>query len=285
MARKAAKKSTVVSVNFEGVEGRGARIKPGEYLAAVSEVEKLKAKGKGGGEYLAWTFDLDDGGKAYFNTSLKPNALWNLRGLLEAMGVEVPDDEMDIDLEEMVEKRVGVVIEMEEYEGKNRPKMVDYFPEDDASDTSDDEDDDKKRGKKKKGKKAEKVSKEDVDDMDRDGLLELNENHSLGLDEDDYKDNKKGNKKLLADILEKLEEEDLLEGEDEEEEPKKGKKGKKGKKKEQLERSKVEDMDQEELQELIDEHELGVDLDDYKTLRKMVKAVVEALEEADLLED
>ena len=279
MAKK--KSGGSVSVNFKGVEGRGARIKPGEYLGEVSEVTLEKGKKA---QYLAWTFDLDDdAGKAYFNTSLAKNSLWNLRGLLEAMGEEVPDDEMDLDLEDLVGKRVGIIIEEEEYEGKKRPKMVDYFPEDDAS--NDDSKSDKKK-KKKTAKDDEKLVKSDVEEMDRDALLELNNDHELELDEDDYKDNKKGNAKLLEDVLEKLDEKDLLsDGEDDDEDDKKKKKKKSKKEPEKVNREEVEGMDEDELGTLISDHELEVDLDDHKTLKKKVKAVLEELEEKDLLED
>lgn len=42
-------------------------------------------------------------------------------------------------------------------------------------------------------------------------------------------------------------------------------------------------MNQDELEELVEEHELDVDLDDYKTLRKKRTAVVDAAEEAGIL--
>ena len=42
-------------------------------------------------------------------------------------------------------------------------------------------------------------------------------------------------------------------------------------------------MNQDELEELVEEHELEVDLDDYKTLRKKRTAVVDAAEEAGIL--
>lgn len=277
-----AKKKTTVSVNMKGIEGRGTRIKPGEYLGEVEEVTLEKGDKA---QYLAWKFTLDDdAGTAYFNTSLAKNSLWNLRGLLEAMGEDVPDDEMDLDLEDLVGKRVGVIIEMEEYKGKPKPKMVDYFPEDDKSD---DESKSDKKKKKKAGKDddAEKVVKSDVEEMDRDDLLKLNEDHDLELDEDDYKDNKKGLKKLLSDVLEKLDEKDLLSDGEEEDKKGKGKKDKKSKKADKLDRAEVEGMDEDELKDLIKEHDLDTDLDDFKTLGKMVKAVIKELDEKDLLED
>jgi hypothetical protein len=275
MARK--NKSTV-SVNFKGVEGKGARVKPGEHSPCQLKEATLEDGNKA--KYIHWVFENEEGASLHFNTSLSKNSLWNLRGLLEAMGQDVPDEEMEIDLKQLVEDEVeiGLVVEMGEYNGKPRPEVVDYFPAD--GDSKNDDKNNDKKGKKKKSKKddAEKLVKSDVEDMDRDDLLKLNEEHDLELDEDDYKDNKKGLSKLLEAVLEKLDEKDLLE-----EEKKDKKKSKKGDDK--LERSKVEDMDQDELADVIKDHKLKVDLDDFKTLPKMVKAVLAELEEKDLLED
>ena len=47
----------------------------------------------------------------------------------------------------------------------------------------------------------------------------------------------------------------------------------------------VGDMDKKELQELVDDHDLDINLDTLRTLRKRVAAVIDALEEKDLLED
>lgn len=68
--------------------------------------------------------------------------------------------------------------------------------------------------------------------------------------------------------------------EEEEVETRRGKKAKKG-----IERASVEDMDEDELQDLVDEHELEVDLRRLKTRKKQAAAVIEALEDANLLEE
>jgi hypothetical protein len=44
-------------------------------------------------------------------------------------------------------------------------------------------------------------------------------------------------------------------------------------------------MDEDELADLVKEHKLDVDLDDYKSLRKKVAAVIGELEEKELLEE
>lgn len=270
------KKNSVVKVSFKGVEGKRALPDEGEHLATVLEVTKEKGPKA---EYLKWKFELDDdAGIAYTNTSLSKDSLWNLRGLLEALGIEIDDDDaMELDLTELVDGRVGLVISHEEYENKPQARVVDYYSEDDAKekggkkkDKGKDKKSDKKKDKKKKGKK---LSKSDIEDKDRDELLELNSEHDLGLDEDDYSDDKKGLKKLLKDVLEKLDENDLLGDEEPEASGDK------------LSRSEVEDMDGDALADVIKDNKLDVDLDDHSTLRKQVKAVIKALEAEDLLED
>lgn len=308
MARKK-KSATSVKINFKGVESR--RTPPeGDYILEVLEV--TSGKSGAGNDQLEWVFEIAKGEykgtKVYFYTGLSEKQLWSLHALLTALGEDVPEDEMDIDLSELVGKECVGVLTHETYNGKKRHKMTDFDSVENYSGGADEEEEEEKpaKGKKAAGKKSkakEKVAKSDVEDMDRDDLEALIEEHSLDVDADDKK--LKKDDKLLAAVLAALEEEELLE-EEEEEKPAKGKKGKskskdedddeeekpaKGKKSKgkakakKLDKSDVEDMDEDELQELIDEHDLDVDLDDYKKLPKKVAAVVEALEEADLLED
>jgi hypothetical protein len=271
MAR--ATKNAKVKVSFKGVEGKRALPDEGDHLATVEEVTKEKGPKA---DYLKWKFTLDDdAGTAYTNTSLTKESLWNLRGLLEALGVEIDEeDAMELDLAELPEMRCGLVISHEDYEGKPQARIVDFYAEDDAKEDKKDKKkgkkDDKKSSKKKK-KTKDKLAKSDVEGMDRDELLELNTEHDLELDEDDYKDDKKGLKKLLAAVLEKLDEGDLLEDEAEGGD--------------KLSRAEVEDMDSDALADVIKDNKLDVDLDDHSTLRKQIKAVLTALEAEDLLED
>lgn len=268
------KKNAKIKVSFKGVEGKRALPDEGEHLATVREVTKEKGPKA---DYLAWVFDLDDdAGMAWLNTSLQKDSLWNLRGLLEAMGQEIDEDDvMELDLEDFAELRVGLVLSKGEYNGKPKMDVVDYYAEEEET----------KGGKKKKGKDKEekggkkkkkgkgKLAKSDVEDKDRDELLELNSEHDLGLYEDDFRDDKKGLKRLLAAVLEKLDEGDLLEEEDA------------GGGGDKLNRAEVEDMDSDALADVIKDNKLDVDLDDHSTLRKQVKAVIKALEAEDLLED
>jgi hypothetical protein len=305
MARRKAKSSSV-KVNFKGVESRQTPAEgdyPFKVLEAVSGTSSNKNEQI---EVTAEIFKGDHKGfKGYIYFPLQENSLWKLHAFLTALGEEVPEDEMDIDLSDLVDKEFVGVLTHETYNGRKRAKLTDF----DSIDNYEGADDDKKSGKGGKGKKGkskdepEKVSRSDVEDMDEDELQELLEQHDLE-DEVDLDDYKKLPKKVEA-VLEALEEADLLEDDEPEEKPKgkkgkkskdddddddkssKGKKGGKGKDKKpkKIDRDDVEEMDEDELQELIDEHDLDVDLDDHKKIGKKRDAVIEALDDEDLLED
>jgi len=304
MARRKAKSSSV-KVNFKGVESRSTPAE-GDYPFKVLEAVSGTSSNKN--EQIEVTAEIfkgeHKGFKGYIYFPLQENSLWKLHAFLTALGEEVPEDEMDIDLSDLVDKEFVGVLTHETYNGRKRAKLTDF----DTIDNYEGADDDKKSAKGGKGKKGkskdepEKVSRSDVEDMDEDELQELLEKHDLE-DEVDLDDHKKLPKKVAA-VLEALEEADLLEDEkpakgkkgkgkkdadeDEDEKPAKGKKSKDkgGKKKaKKIDRDDVEEMDEDELQELIDEHDLDVDLDDHKKIGKKREAVIEALDDEDLLED
>lgn len=299
MARSSSKKTTKkksgkIGLDFTGVETR-VLLPENDYLLSVVSLDEED-------ESVIVGLKLESGKfegktvKEYFST--KPQALWRFGNFIAACGLEVPNGAVELDASDFADVKVMGVCTHEEYEGKTKMRW-DFYGADEADEEDEDEDedkDDKKSSKssKKSGKggkkdkdEPEKVAKEDVEGMDRDELVELIEEHGLQVDADDKK--LKKDEKLLAAVLEALEENDLLESEEEDEkETKKSGKDKKGSgkkgKKEKVESSEVEDMDEEELQALIDKHELeDVDLDDHKTLRKKVRAVLDALEAADLL--
>jgi hypothetical protein len=306
MARRKAKSSSV-KVNFKGVESRQTPAE-GDYPFKVLEAVSGTSGNKN--EQIEVTAEVFKGPakgfKGYIYFPLQENSLWKLHAFLTAIGEEVPEDEMDIDLSDLVDKEFVGVLTHETYNGRKRAKLTDF----DSIDNYDGKDDEKSAGKGgKKGAKGkskdepEKVSRSDVEDMDEDELQELLEQHDLE-DEVDLDDYKKLPKKVEA-VIEALDEADLLEDDEPEEKPK-GKKGKKskdepeeksskksgkGKKKkdepEQVDKSDVMEMDEEELQELLEKHDLedDVDLDDYKKIGKKREAVCEALDDEDLLND
>lgn len=196
-------------IDFGGVEKdvrkRGRHIPEGDYIAKIVDVERKKNKA-GDAYYFNWKFQIveaADGDKKhagmtfYYNTSLKTEALFNLRNLIFAASDgknNVAGRTVNFNPAKLKGKRIGVTVEDDEYEGKIRSAVVDVQPpsaivdeeddddeededdEDDDLDEDDDEDEDedddeedeeeevkpKKKGKKSKGKKK----KDDDDDDD-----------------------------------------------------------------------------------------------------------------------
>lgn len=134
----AKKGSTSVKVNFDDVESSDFSIPNGSYVLTVTGVEKKKSE-QSGNEYLAWEFKIAEGKhkgkKVWDNTSLQPQALWRLRGLLEAMQVDISEGEFELELDEFDGETLGVVIENEKYNGKDKPRIVSFMLVDDVGET------------------------------------------------------------------------------------------------------------------------------------------------------
>lgn len=330
---KSTKPKTTVSVNMKGVQSR--QLLPEDDYRLVL-VEAIAGESQGGNDQIEWVFKVNDGGKfdgqkLWLYTPLTENSLWKLHALLTALGIDVPDDELDLDLEQMVEDELELmgVVQHEKYDGTKRSKLMDFY----AIEADGDE------GDSKGGKKSAGLTKEAVEAMDRDELEELISGHDLDVDADSKA--MKKDEKLLAAVLEALEEGDLLveeeaksskskkkdeedegdeddspaakrkarraarkakkddDGDEEDEKPARGRKSKakdeeededdepksKSKKLPKLSADEVQGMDEDELGEVIEKYGLDTDLDDFKTLRKKAAAVIDALEDADMIED
>jgi hypothetical protein len=136
-ARKSAapargKKKATIAVDFSDTEKQGV-IDEGDYILKVDDVEQKESDA--GNSYLAITFLVDEGEfqgkKVYHNCSLQPQALFNLRGVLEALGFEVPTGVMDLDPADMIGETCGAAIAHETYEGKTKARPVEFFPAED----------------------------------------------------------------------------------------------------------------------------------------------------------
>lgn len=209
-SKKAAAKKTSVSVNFKGVQSRQL-LPEDDYRLKLVEAES--GESQSGNDQITWVFQVNDGGKfdgqkLWFHTPLTENSLWKLHALLTALGIEVPDDELDLDLEQMVEDELELmgVVQHETYDGTKRSKMMDFYALDD--DAKDEAPAKGKAGAKGKKAKVEGVTRDAVEGMDRDELEELITEHDLDVDADDKAYKKDA--KLMAAIIEELEEKDLL---------------------------------------------------------------------------
>lgn len=165
MSRSKGKKRSL-SVDFEGVEAGGKSVPDGTYDAKVVEVVEKESESSGN-PYLSWKWSIISkrakGAIVYDNASLTPQSLWRLRGLLEALGVDVPDGSMDLDLDDLVDLEATLEISNEKYDGKDRPRITGFsaigekVSEDDDKD--DDKDDEKEEDDEPKAKSTKKVEK------------------------------------------------------------------------------------------------------------------------------
>src|SRR5690606_28865621 len=97
------KKKNVLKVDFTNVEP-GGKVPEGDYPVVVKEITVEESQN--GNPYLKWVFSVADGrhkGKQlYHHTSLQPQALFNLRNTLEALGMEVPQKAIQLDLDNLI---------------------------------------------------------------------------------------------------------------------------------------------------------------------------------------
>lgn len=159
MATRKGKK--LIKVDFTGVEaGQAGKLLPEG--PTVFEVEDISQEVGEESEqpYLAVTLKVVEGEenagtKAWDNFSLQPQALWKLRGFLDALGVETEDGPMDIDPDEILGLVVIGDVVHEEYRGKPKHRIAGYSPAEEEA-----EPEPKKGGAKKKVKKEEEAEDE-----------------------------------------------------------------------------------------------------------------------------
>lgn len=166
MAKSGNKRPKKLTVDFTGVDRgggkRSAHVDEGDYLAKVIDGQIAKKK-DANSKYVLWTLSLQKPKKAlnkkiYYRTTLKDEALYQLRGfLIDLLGEEnVPQRKVDVPLARIIKRQplVGVTLEDDEYpegSGKFSSSVAATFPAADwdalhgkskASDDDDDEDED-----------------------------------------------------------------------------------------------------------------------------------------------
>ena len=178
-----AKKSRVISVDFEGVEtGGGSNVPGGEYAASIASAEEVESST--GNPMIKWVVEITNGRqkgkKLYHNTSLLPQSLWNLRGLLHACGLETPDSSYDLDLDEVEGAEVGIGVTIGQHEDNDQSRISDFFPIEEFNETdeeSDEEDDDEEESEETEEETEEEGEYEEItpDDIRTYKLAELEE--------------------------------------------------------------------------------------------------------------
>lgn len=253
----------VVNLNMKDVSVGGV-IPEGEYIVTVDEVSVEESQQ--GNQYLKWVFKVIDGpqknSKIYYNTSLLPQSLFNLKNLLIALGVPVPDKAFQLNLDECEGCNCGVTVTHETYDGKKRSRITDVFPLD-ASDVEGEDD-------------GEEV---DLEEMSLEELIEF-------ADENDIKltaKQKKRKSAALAAIQDALgdDEEEDEEADDEEADDEDTDSEEEESDDEEEEEPALEDMDLDQLVEFAEENEIKLTAKQKKRKSAALAAIQEALDDTD----
>jgi hypothetical protein len=118
-----------IKVDMTNVQEGFVTVPEGDYICKVSKVT-LETSEKGS-KYLKWELVIGTGEykgqKLFHNTSLLPQALFNLRNTIMALGLDCPKAVQSIDTDTFIGKIVGVTVAHEKYEGKDRAKVADLW--------------------------------------------------------------------------------------------------------------------------------------------------------------
>lgn len=160
--------SLKIKVDFTNVkESSGInpkRMPAGDYKAVITDITKRESNA--GNQMLEVIFQLSNHRSASYPyyVVLDEKSLWKLRNILLAVGAKVPKGAANIDVARLKGKEVGISLEDDEYEGRDKSTIDAVF---EASEIDDDgggveaeeEDDEETTG--------------DIDDLDEDDLDEI----------------------------------------------------------------------------------------------------------------
>ena len=117
-----------VQADFTNVRDEFAPISEGVHVAIISGVELKDGQAA---KYFNWEGTVQDGAdkgqKIWWITSLKPEALFNLRNMMVAAGIPVPKSKFDIDTDLLLKRPIGIRVEQYLYEGKTRCKVTEFM--------------------------------------------------------------------------------------------------------------------------------------------------------------
>lgn len=173
-------------LDFTNVESF-AKAAEGRHRVKIVEIDEQTSQG--GDDMLVFVFEVikgeSKGARVYENCVLTDKALWKLQQILQAIGIKC-DGKVALDLDKLIGKICEIDVFHEEYEGRTRARIGEFFKatsakssdDEDVDDEDDIDDDDEeeeepapKKSKKQpaKGKSKKKPDpEEDEDDEDED---------------------------------------------------------------------------------------------------------------------
>ncbi len=227
MATKSRKgrSSSSVNVDLSGVEASRKVIPEGTYEVVVNEATQKDSRD--GNPMIAFEFEVSEGthkgAKLYENCSLQPQALFKLKSVLLALGMDIPNKAFDLNLKDLIGLTCEVEVGHEVYEGKKRARILQYNDPEDTEEEDSDEDDEESVEDKlaeldldelkdlakeldisasdiKKAKKAKALINLIMDSADEDDILEALGEDSDGDDEDDEEEDQDYSEMSLSEL-------------------------------------------------------------------------------------
>ena len=207
MATKSRKgrSSSSVNVDLSGVEASRKAIPEGTYEVVVNEANQKSSRD--GNPMISFEFEVTEGAhkgaKLYENCSLQPQALFKLKSVLLALGMDIPNKAFDLNLRDLIGLTCEVEVGHEVYEGKKRARILQYNDLEESQEEGSDDDEESVEDK--------------LSELDFDELKDLAKD--LDISPSDIKKAKKP-KALIDLIMDSSDEDDILEalGEDPDEE-------------------------------------------------------------------
>ena len=155
--------SKKVKVDFSGVESF-QRPSEGEHVAKIVSAELKQSQG--GNDMIVVAFEVtkgqDKGSRVFENYPLVENALWKLKGMLQAIGMKC-DGKVQLDLDKLIGKVCIISVADEEYDGRIRSRLQECRKlaavadeDEDDEDIEEDDEEEEEQPKKKAPAKAEK---------------------------------------------------------------------------------------------------------------------------------
>lgn len=168
-----------MQLDFSKVKDQSAfnpkRKTEGEYIGTITSF--TDGKSKSGNAMWVFGITLETDRRAVYPTYclLDPDSLWKLRNVMEAVGFKVPKRRQNVDGNRLLGKRIGVFLEDDEYEGKPKSVVANFFPPDDYSgpdNEDDDQDEELPDDSEEEEYEDDSVPAEDDEDTDEDDSAE-----------------------------------------------------------------------------------------------------------------
>lgn len=213
--RRRGREGSSVNLDLSGVEVSRRAIPEGTYAVVVNKAELTKSRE--GNNMIKMEFEVTEGphkgAKLFENCSLQPQALFKLKSVMLALGMDIPNGSFDLDTNDLVGLNCEVEVGHETYEGKKRARILEYINAEEADEEEEDPDDSEEEDDEDEVNLEEKL-----EEMSKDELKDL----ALELDIPKKKVLAAKKAKALIDlILDEADEEELmalLDGENEDEE-------------------------------------------------------------------